>query len=239
MSGFVRYHALAANLLASSCAAIAEALLRQQEAAKAKAAAKKAGKAAALNDKIATDASPWDVYLRANSNFVSHGVFMQTVAWQVEGRRVLSVVPHPLMTDVEKVAKAVQKNVASVKKCKLTDISKETGFPAFVCPPFGYPPDAEGRPPLLLVDSSVTEMKKPLLFDVGTMGVSLNVSEFLRSTRACCVENLAQPNSKPAFQKPLEIPDSCPSNPSGTASPEPAPEPAPIINDTVADAIMT
>ena len=212
-------------------------LLRQQEAAKAKAIARKEGKevASKSSEKINAEVPAWDQYLQANSSFVSHGVFMQTVAWQVDGRRVLSVVPHPLMTDVEKVAKAVQQNVTSVKQCKLADISKETGFPAFVCPPFGYPPDAEGRPPLLLVDSSVTEMKRPLLFDVGSMGVSLTVSEFLRSTRACCVENLAKPNlGKP---NPRKLPPA--DLPSGAPSPEPAPEPAPIINDTASDAIMT
>ena len=189
---------------------------------------------AKASEKIkAAEIPPWDQYLQANSSFVSQGNFMQTVAWQVEGRRVLSVVPHEKMTDVEKVAKAVQKNVSCVKQCKLGDISKETGFPAFVCPPFGYPPDAEGRPPLLLVDSSVTEMKRPLLFDVGSMGVSLTVSEFLRSTRACCVENLAQPmpNSR------IPVAESADGASRGAPSPEPAPEPAPIINE--ADAIMT
>ena len=219
-------------------------LPRQQEAAKVKAAAQKEGKAPAAKaaDKIkAAEVPAWEQYLQANSAFVSHGVFMQTVAWQVEGRRVLSVVPHPQMTDVEKVAKAVQKKASAVVQCKLSDISKETGFPAFVCPPFGYPPDAEGRPPLLLIDSSVTEMKRPLLFDVGSMGISLTVSEFLRSTRACCVENLAKPNSKKAA--PADTVDTaidCPRAPSGAPSPEPAPEPAPIIsNDLAVDALMT
>mmetsp|Transcript_48851 Transcript_48851/g.114811 ORF Transcript_48851/g.114811 Transcript_48851/m.114811 type:complete len:605 (+) Transcript_48851:36-1850(+) len=211
----------------------------QQEAAKAKAIAKKEGKpvASKASEKIkAAEIPAWDQYLQANSSFVSQGNFMQTVAWQVEGRRVLSVVPHEKMTDVEKVAKAVQKNVSCVKLCKLADISKETGFPAFVCPPFGYPPDAEGRPPLLLVDSSVTEMKRPLLFDVGSMGVSLTVSEFLRSTRACCVENLAQP-AMPNSRK-IPVAESADGAAWGAPSPEPAPEPAPIINDA-ADAIMT
>ncbi|OLP91532.1 hypothetical protein AK812_SmicGene26765 [Symbiodinium microadriaticum] len=204
----------------------------------AKATARKEGKQvpSKASEKIkAAEIPPWDQYLQANSSFISQGNFMQTVAWQVEGRRVLSVVPHSKMTDVEKVAKAVQKNVSCVKQCKLADISKETGFPAFVCPPFGYPPDAEGRPPLLLVDSSVTEMKRPLLFDVGSMGVSLTVSEFLRSTRACCVENLAQPM---ANSRKIPVAACADGASRGAPSPEPAPEPAPIIND-VADAIMT
>eukprot|EP00438_Fugacium_kawagutii_P000919 Skav211594 [mRNA] locus=scaffold2962:63018:71549:- [translate_table: standard] len=163
--------------------------------------------------------SAWDQYMKANKSFTSHGVFMQTVAWKVEGRRVLSVVPHPQMTDIEKVAKAVQKPVASVVQCKLKDISQETGFPVFVCPPFGYPPDADGRPPLLLVDSSIADLKKPLLFDCGSTGLAISVSEFLRSTRAACVENLAKQGRAP-------VP-----NDGGTASPEPAPEPAPIKGD--------
>lgn len=154
------------------------------------------------------EASPWDAYMKANGHFIASGLFMQTVAWQVEGRRVLSVVPHPLMTDKEKVAKAVQKPLSAVQPCKLKDISQETGFPVFVCPPFGYPVDQQGRPPLLLIDSSVVDQKRPLLFDCGTTGVSLSVSEFLRSTSACCVEQLSTDRRV-----------------DGTASPEPAPEP--------------
>ena len=189
----------------------------------------------------AEPASAWDQYMKANKSFTSHGIFMQTVAWKVEGRRVLSVVTHPLMTDVEKVAKAVQKPIAAVQQCKLKDISQETGFPVFVCPPFGYPPDSDGRPPLLLVDSSIADFKKPLLFDCGSTGLSLPVSEFLRSTRAVCVENLAK--AKPGLNSQavgLANPPALslsgvkntiisPSN--GAASPEPAPEPAPITAD--------
>ena len=164
---------------------------------------------------------------------------------------MLSVVPHPQMTDIEKVAKAVQKPVASVVQCKLKDISQETGFPVFVCPPFGYPPDADGRPPLLLVDSSVADLKKPLLFDCGLTGLCITVSEFLRSTRAACIENLARPNPrrkvlndpKPegtvraapselgALTQLGEVKSSMTSPASGAASPEPAPEPAPITGD--------
>lgn len=232
----------------------------QQEAAKTQAMAQKQSNA----EKIQVEnikpveasknegESAWDQYMKVNKSFTSHGVFMQTVAWKVEGRRVLSVVPHPQMTDVEKVAKAVQKPVASVVQCKLKDISQETGFPVFVCPPFGYPPDADGRPPLLLVDSSVADLKKPLLFDCGLTGLCITVSEFLRSTRAACVENLAQPNPRRKVlndPKPEGTARAAPSElgaltqlgdgkssmispaSTGAASPEPAPEPAPITGD--------
>ena len=156
------------NILLVSILRHAPVSLRQQEAAKTKAMAQKqsnAEKVQVENIKPVEAAknegeSAWDQYMKVNKSFTSHGVFMQTVAWKVEGRRVLSVVPHPQMTDIEKVAKAVQKPVASVVQCKLKDISQETGFPVFVCPPFGYPPDADGRPPLLLVDSSVADLKK-------------------------------------------------------------------------------
>lgn len=231
----------------------------QQEAAKTKAMAQKqsnAEKVQVENIKPVEAAknegeSAWDQYMKVNKSFTSHGVFMQTVAWKVEGRRVLSVVPHPQMTDIEKVAKAVQKPVASVVQCKLKDISQETGFPVFVCPPFGYPPDADGRPPLLLVDSSVADLKKPLLFDCGLTGLCITVSEFLRSTRAACIENLARSNPrrkvlndpKPegtvraapselgALTQLGEVKSSMTSPASGAASPEPAPEPAPITGD--------
>ena len=217
--------------------------LRQQEAAKTKAMAQKQSDAPKKPEEKGGEAnneSAWDQYLKANKSFTSHGVFMQTVAWRVEGRRVLSVVPHPQMTDVEKVAKAVQKPVASVVRCKLKDISQETGFPVFVCPPFGYPPDADGRPPLLMVDSSVADLKKPLLFDCGSTGLSITVSEFLRSTRAACVENLAKPqkvSAKPEAPAPApslsalslgDVKASISPASTGAASPEPAPEPAPI-----------
>lgn len=206
-------------------------MLRQQEAAKTKKMAQKQSNSDVAELSLAkktegeSAVSAWDQYMKANSSFTSHGVFMQTVAWKVDGRRVLSVVPHPLMTDIEKVAKAVQKPLTAVHQCKLKDISTETGFPVFVCPPFGYPPDADGRPPLLLVDSSVTDLKKPLLFDCGTTGLCLTVSEFLRSTRAACVENLARAAKNPSgTASGVKISE----HPSGTASPEPAPEPAPI-----------
>ena len=192
----------------------------------------------------AEPASAWDQYMKANKSFTSTGIFMQTVAWKVEGRRVLSVVTHPLMTDVEKVAKAVQKPIAAVQQCKLKDISQETGFPVFVCPPFGYPPDSDGQPPLLLVDSSIADLKKPLLFDCGATGLSLPVSEFLRSTRAICVENLAKakgglnsqavglPANPPALSLSGDVKNTIISPASnGAASPEPAPEPAPITAD--------
>eukprot|EP00434_Breviolum_minutum_P030230 symbB.v1.2.026737.t2/scaffold2694.1/size91562/13 len=218
----------------------------QQEALKTKAMAQKQSEK--IQEKGAKSeaepASAWDQYMKANKSFTSHGIFMQTVAWKVEGRRVLSVVTHPLMTDVEKVAKAVQKPIAAVQQCKLKDISQETGFPVFVCPPFGYPPDSDGQPPLLLVDSSIADLKKPLLFDCGATGLSLPVSEFLRSTRAICIENLAKakvglnsqaiglPANPPALSLSGDVKNSIISPASnGAASPEPAPEPAPITAD--------
>ncbi|CAJ1339188.1 unnamed protein product [Effrenium voratum] len=201
----------------------------QQEAAKTRAMAQKQGKPDEAKAKAQSN-SPWEEYMKANASFISHGIFMQTVAWKVDGRRVLSVVPHSQMTDTEKLAKAVQKPLSAVQQCKLKDISQETGFPVFVCPPFGYPPDADGRPPLLLVDSSVTELKRPLLFDCGCTGLCLTVSEFLRSTRAVCVEGLAQPmpNQSQAMPEKLILPCSGVASP---ATPEPAPEPAPVAGE--------
>merc|ERR1712139_238095 len=75
---------------------------------------------------------------------------------------------------------------------KLKDIEKETGFPTFVCPPFGHPKDSQGRLPLLLVDSSVAEQKRPMLFDCGSVGLSIMPNEFVMMTRATCIEGLAK-----------------------------------------------
>lgn len=159
---------------------------------------------------------PWEQYLKVNSFFASRGQFVHTVAWQAEDRRVLTVIPHPLRTDVDVLARAVQKPVKNIRICKLKDIAKETGLPVFVCPPVGHPKDAQGRSPLLLVDSSVMEMKRPLLFDCGSTGLCIPVSEFLRGTGGACVEGLAV-----AAKAKAPVPE--PSVP----SPEPAPEPAP------------
>merc|ERR1711865_1029314 len=78
------------------------------------------------------------------------------------------------------------------KQRKLKDLEKETGFPVFVCPPIGHPKDSQGRAPLLLIDSSVTEQKKPLLFDCGSVGLSIMPSEFTMMARAVCIEGLAK-----------------------------------------------
>eukprot|EP00930_Biecheleria_cincta_P027270 TRINITY_DN19153_c0_g1_i1.p1 TRINITY_DN19153_c0_g1~~TRINITY_DN19153_c0_g1_i1.p1 ORF type:complete len:620 (-),score=114.13 TRINITY_DN19153_c0_g1_i1:314-2173(-) len=159
---------------------------------------------------------PWEQYLKVNSFFASRGQFVHTVAWQAEDRRVLTVIPHPLRTDVDVLARAVQKPAKAIRQCKLKDIAKDTGLPVFVCLPIGHPKDSKDRPPILLVDSSVMEMKRPLLFDCGSTGLCIPVSEFLRATGASCVEGLAV-----AAKPKVPVPE-----PSVT-SPEPAPEPAP------------
>merc|ERR1711972_511826 len=141
--------------------------------------------------------SPWEEYFRVNSNFIRQGHFMHTVAWEAEGRRVLAVVPHPKRVSLDHLARATQ--VKQPKQRKLKDIEKETGFPTFVCPPFGHPKDVQDRAPLLLVDSSVMELKRPLLFDCGFVGLSVMPQEFVSIARASCVEGLAKDEEvKPA-----------------------------------------
>merc|ERR1712151_802354 len=134
---------------------------------------------------------------------------MHTVAWEAEGRRVLAVVPHPKRVSIDHLARATQ--VKQPKQRKLKDIEKETGFPTFVCPPFGHPKDAQGRAPLLLVDSSVMELKRPLLFDCGFVGLSVMPHEFVSMTRAVCVEGLAEEQ---------EVKDAAAVSTSSTANPE-------------------
>merc|ERR1712072_550837 len=125
-------------------------------------------------------------------HFIRLGQFMHTIAFEAQGRRILAVVPHPKRVSMEHMARATQKPESVLKQRKLKDIEKETGFPVFVCPPFGHPKDSEGRSPLLLVDSSVTEQKRPLLFDCGSVGLSVMPSEFVSMTRAVCIEGLAK-----------------------------------------------
>merc|ERR1712190_88871 len=111
------------------------------------------------------------------------------------------------------LARAAQVPEQIIKQRKLKDIEKETGFPTFVCPPFGHPKDSEGREPVLLVGSTITEFKRPLLFDCGSVGLSVPVSEFFRSTGTACIEGLGK---NPALDTIM-------------SAPEPAPEPAPAI----------
>merc|ERR1711907_520909 len=111
--------------------------------------------------------------MHTNSHFVRHGQFMHSVAFVADGRRILAVVPHPKRVSMEHLARAVQKPESALKQRKLKDIEKETGFPTFVCPPFGHPKDNEGQLPMLLVDSAITEQKRPMLLDCGTVGLSV------------------------------------------------------------------
>ncbi|CAK0901300.1 unnamed protein product, partial [Prorocentrum cordatum] len=115
---------------------------------------------------------------------------MHTVAFQASGRHILVTIPHPTHTDMDKLARAVQRPKESIKQRKLSEISKSSGFPIFAIPPFGHPKDETGMEPILLVDSTVTELKKPLLFDCGSVGLSIPVSEFFRCTGAACIEGL-------------------------------------------------
>lgn len=173
------------------------------------------------------DLSPWDQYLKSNGGFTKHGHFMHTVAWQSNGRHILTVIPHPTRVDLEKVARAVQRPKETLKQRKLGDLAKQTGFPVFVCPPFGHPKDADGRDPILLVDSSVTELKRPLLFDCGTVGLCIPVSEFFRCTGAACIEGLGKVVEADATIKIAEK-EEANREQSPRAALEPAPEPAPV-----------
>lgn len=183
---------------------------------------------------------PWEQYFKLNNHFVRQGHFMHTVAWEANGRRILTVIPHPTRVDVDRLARAVKEPRSAVKQRKLKDISKETGFAVFVCPPFGHSKDAQGREPLLLIDSMVAEFKKPLLFDCGSVGLSVPVSEFFRSTGAACIEGLGKVATLPVVAsksvKPMgamveEEPAKSLETPSGasarSSSPEASPEPAP------------
>merc|ERR1712187_793371 len=114
---------------------------------------------------------------------------------------------------------AVQKPKEAIKLRKLKDIADDTGFPVFVCPPLGHPKDSQGRDPLMLIDSTVMDGKRPLLFDCGSVGLSLTASEFLRSTGAVCIEGLGQ-NLASSLIASIPL--------STATTPEPAPEPAPI-----------
>jgi len=154
--------------------------------------------------KKSAELPPWDQYLQVNLHFSSRGHLMHAVSWNVDARRVLAVVPHLKFVDIERLARALQKPVASVRKRSLTEVAQETKFPVFVCPPFGHPVDEHGRYPIVLVDSSVHDLKKPLLFDCGSVGLSIFASEFIRVTGAACVEGLAgldAPAPAPRVQK--------------------------------------
>merc|ERR1711957_380610 len=143
----------------------------------------------------------------------------------------LTVIPHPTRVDVDRLAKAIQVPRAAIKQRKIKDISKETGFPIFVCPPFGHPKDSQGRDPVLLVDSMITEFKKPLLFDCGSVGLSVPVSEFFKNGAACIeglgrVEASSGVTAKIAVESSVVTSDPSLRPPSPEASPEPAPEPS-------------
>uniref|UniRef100_A0A7S4V4Z0 YbaK/aminoacyl-tRNA synthetase-associated domain-containing protein n=1 Tax=Alexandrium monilatum TaxID=311494 RepID=A0A7S4V4Z0_9DINO len=164
---------------------------------------------------------PWERYLQANHFFTQQGHFMHTVAWEVDGRHILTVVPHPKRVDLDRLARAVQKPRGAIRQRKLKDIEKQTGWPVFVCPPFGHPKDSEGRTPMLLVDSTTVELKKPLLFDCGSVGLSVPVSEFFRSTGAACIEGLAR-DAPAAPAEPVPASAASPAAPAGTAPPQAA-----------------
>lgn len=144
---------------------------------------------------------PWEQYLHHNSFFAKQGHFMHTVAWEADGLHILAVIPLAARVDVNAVAKAIQKPSTALKQRKLKDIAKQTGFPIFVCPPFGHPKATDGSLPVLLVDSSIMELKGSLLFDCGSVGLCLQASELLRSTQGACVEGLATTPAKPLVEQ--------------------------------------
>jgi len=166
----------------------------------------------------AKELPPWEQYFAANSHFTEKGQFMHTVAWEVEGRRILTIIPHPTRVDMDRLARAVQKPSAAIRQRKLKDIAAETGFPVFVCPPFGHPKDAQGMEPLMLIDSTVTELKQPLLFDCGTVGLSVPVSEFFRGTSAACIEGLSKAPPGPQPPRTAALTPAAPAL-AGTAAP--------------------
>lgn len=185
------------------------------------------------------DLPPWDQYMRANNFFTKQGHFMHTIAWQAGNQKVYTVVPHPTRVNLDKLARATQVPRERIRQRKLKEISDDTGFPVFICPPIGFRPDAAGKMPMLLVDSAVTEYKKPLLFDCGSVGLSIPSPEFLRSTGAACIEGLGEqpPEAKGAGvapTAPLAGPGSVASARAASpakSAPEPAPEPAPAPSE--------
>lgn len=162
---------------------------------------------------------PWEYYMRSNQHFIRQGNFMHTIGWKAAGRNVFTVVPHPNRVDIDRLAKAIRVAKTDIRQMKLKEIADYTKFPVFICPPVGLPQDASGSPPMVLVDSVVTEYKKPLLFDCGSLGLSIPTSELLRSTGAACIECLSR-------EEVSAKPHGCSASPARSSA-EPAPEPAP------------
>lgn len=192
------------------------------------------GKSAA--QPAAEEPPAWEQYFKVNNKFLRTGHFVHTTAWSVNGRNVLTVVPHEFRVDQERLARVLKEPTSAIKMRKLKEMSDNTGWPIFVCPPFGHPKDKTGRDPVLLVDSVITEYKKPILFDCGTVGLSLPVSEFLRSTGASCVERLATPQAPKAAKLAAKVAAAAIAadgehGGSIAATPEPAPEPdtSPVV----------
>merc|ERR1712137_852206 len=66
---------------------------------------------------------PWEQYFQLNSHFTRHGQFIHVVAYLVDDRRILAMVPHPMWVSEEKLAKASQTTVDELKRRKLKDIA--------------------------------------------------------------------------------------------------------------------
>eukprot|EP00929_Paragymnodinium_shiwhaense_P095359 TRINITY_DN5644_c0_g1_i1.p1 TRINITY_DN5644_c0_g1~~TRINITY_DN5644_c0_g1_i1.p1 ORF type:complete len:645 (+),score=173.18 TRINITY_DN5644_c0_g1_i1:160-2094(+) len=157
----------------------------------------------------------WDQWVHLNHHFSRRGVFCHTVAFKAGDRRIDVIVPHPRHSDPDRIAKAAQVPRESLRRYKIGELQKD-GFPQFVNPPFGGKKDAQGRAPLLLVDSLLLELKRPLLFDVGSVGLAMMARELLRAAGGVSIEGLSF------------MPEARSKLPGSPGQPEPAPEPAPV-----------
>eukprot|EP00400_MALV-I_sp_L67-5_P000732 gene732-139_t len=129
--------------------------------------------------------------------------------------RFLICVPHPLMVDMGKVASALGLSVDDIKKVSVKECHGASGFPIFVCPPIGHEfslpvkermalekkkkadesvaIEREPKDRLkLLLDSSLIDCGKQLLFDCGQSALIFNsCGELVRATKGVAVEGLA------------------------------------------------
>lgn len=127
----------------------------------------------------------WEEYLDANC-FRDSRQLVQTFLWRCSGDLVLACLPYPWRAEPARLAEILGKPVEQVKPCRLKEVQQITKFPLFICLPFGLP--AELGPLRVLADHRLRGIPegRELLFDCGTVALTMPEGEFWRAVRPTC-----------------------------------------------------
>eukprot|EP00929_Paragymnodinium_shiwhaense_P100809 TRINITY_DN63407_c0_g1_i1.p1 TRINITY_DN63407_c0_g1~~TRINITY_DN63407_c0_g1_i1.p1 ORF type:complete len:263 (-),score=29.98 TRINITY_DN63407_c0_g1_i1:140-928(-) len=136
-------------------------------------------------DRFAREAAtPWDDYLEQN-RLVEGCQLVQTFLCKVSDEHVFVCVPYPRRVDVVAVAGLCGKEANEGRLCSLKEVQRQTGFPTFVCLPFGTPAKPTGKAASVFADRALAELptETDLVFDCGTVALRMKPTDFLAAVQ--------------------------------------------------------